>query len=79
MTQEQKRAHERLLSILPLRTHHTKDEPTDADRHRVRLDNQVRQIKRQVMELQAQGVKPKHIATQIGCSIQTVYNHLRRR
>jgi hypothetical protein len=79
MTQEQKRAHERLLAVLPCRTHKSWDEETAAERHRVRLDNQVRQIKKQVTELQAQGMKAKHMAAKIGCSIQTVYNHLRRR
>jgi hypothetical protein len=71
-------AHLRLLSTLPVRTHY---KPYKETRENAHFMTPVRcmERKKRIRELKANGKAPKEIARLEGCSIMTVYNHLRIR
>jgi hypothetical protein len=74
----QQAAHLRMLSTLPVRTH---VRPERAYHTSVHFMTPVKTVvlKAAIRKLKAEGKGPREIARIRGCSIQTVYNHLRKR
>ena len=74
--EEQMKAHMRLMSILPVRTH---KQPMERGVSKTRSSPQkvVEKLKR-ITALKASGLKPRQIARELGMSRQMVHTYLKR-
>jgi DNA-binding CsgD family transcriptional regulator len=69
--------HLRLLSSLPVRTHHRPEEPQPSGNVHYLTSHEYTERKKRIRALKKEGKTPKEIAAIEGVSVQTAYNHLR--
>lgn len=71
--------HLRLLSSLPVRTHHRPPDLKPGGCPHYMTPTEATERKKRIKAMKKEGKTPKEIAAAEGVSKQTVYNHLRRR
>ena len=78
MTQEQALAHQRLLEILPVRTHVVIEPTNRKSGGRLRTDEECQILRRKIRRMRRDGLEPRGIARALNVSRQTVYNYLHK-
>jgi DNA-binding NarL/FixJ family response regulator len=76
---QQQIVHLRLLTSLPVRTHHRPEEPQPGGNVHYLTSHEYNERKKRIRALKKEGKTPKEIAVIEKVSTQTIYNHLRAR